>query len=139
MGNKNVSKAGIYVKELVSQMLWVHEKQVKNNFPKFILFNSVIWPNPSLSEYVLTVKKVAKIKRLVPNVPFWMLMSLAFFFEFLFRAIGKKNIFSPVRLRKLIRPNLIKPTFLLKNKYRSAYTLQSAFKDWKEEDPEIWS
>ena len=66
-------------------------------------------------------------------------MSLAFFFEFLFRAIGKKNIFSPVRLRKLIRPNLIKPTFLLKNKYRSAYTLQSAFKDWKEEDPEIWS
>ena len=66
-------------------------------------------------------------------------MSFGFIFEFLFRVIGKQNPFSPVRLRKLVRPNLIKPTFLLKNKYKPMYTLKSALEDWKNVDPEIWS
>lgn len=139
MGNKDTRKAGIYVKELVNQILWVHEKQVKNKFPKITLFNATKWPNPSISDYVDTVKKVAGIKRFVPSVPYWFLMSFGFVFEFLFKAIGKQNPFSPVRLRKLVRPNLIKPTFLLKNKYKPVYTLKSALEDWKNEDPEIWS
>ena len=49
---------------------------------------------------------------------YWFLMSFGFIFEFLFKVIGKQNPFSPVRLRKLVRPNLVKPSFLLKNKYK---------------------
>ena len=139
MGNKNTRKAGIYVKELVNQILWVHEKQVKNKLPKITLFNATMWPNPSISDYVNTVKKVSEIKRIVPSVPYWFLMSFGFIFEFLFKIIGKQNPFSPVRLRKLIRPNLVKPSFLLKNKYKPIYTLSSALEDWKKEDPEVWS
>lgn len=139
MGNKNTRKAGIYVKELVNQILWVHEKQVKNKLPKITLFNATMWPNPSISDYVNTVKKVAGIKRFVPSVPYWFLMSFGFIFEFLFKVIGKQNPFSPVRLRKLVRPNLVKPSFLLKNKYKPIYTLRSALDDWKKEDPEVWS
>lgn len=139
MGNKDTRKAGIYVKELVSQILWVHEKQVKNKLPKIALFNATMWPNPSISDYVGNVKKVARIKRFIPGVPYWFLMSFGFVFEFLFKAIGKQNPFSPVRLRKLVRPNLVKPTFLLKNKYKPLYTFKSALEDWKNEDPEIWS
>jgi len=139
IGNKDTRKAGIYVKELVNQILWVHEKQVKNKLPKITLFNATMWPNPSILDYVNTVKKVAGIKRFVPSVPYWFLMSFGFAFEFLFKAIGKQNPFSPVRLRKLVRPNLVKPSFLLKNKYKSIYTLRSALEDWKKEDPEVWS
>lgn len=139
MGNKKTQKAGIYVKELVNQILWVHEKQVKNKLPKITLFNATMWPNPSISDYVNSVKKVAGIKRIVPSVPYWFLMSFGFIFEFLFKALGKQNPFSPVRLRKLVRPNLVKPSFLLKNKYKPIYTLRSALEDWKKEDPEVWS
>ena len=139
MGNKDTRKAGIYVKELVNQILWVHEKQVKNKLPKITLFNATMWPNPSISDYVNIVKKVAGIKRFVPSVPYWFLMSFGFIFEFLFKVIGKQNPFSPVRLRKLVRPNLVKPSFLLKNKYKPIYTLSSALEDWKKEDPDILS
>jgi len=139
MGNKDTRKAGIYVKELVNQILWVHEKQVKNKLPKITLFNATMWPNPSISDYVHAVKKVSGIKRFVPSVPYWFLMSFGFAFEFLFKAIGKQNPFSPIRLRKLVRPNLVKPSFLLKNRYKPIYTLRSALEDWKKEDPEVWS
>ena len=139
MGNKDTRKAGIYVKELVNQILWVHNKQIKNQLSKITLFNATMWPNPSISDYVNTIKKVAGIKRFVPSVPYWFLMSFGFAFEFLFKAIDKQNPFSPVRLRKLVRPNLIKPSFLLKNKYKPLFTLRSALEDWKKEDPEVWS
>ena len=139
MGNKDTRKAGIYVKELVNQILWVHEKQVKNKLLRITLFNATMWPNPSISDYVNIIKKASGIKRFVPSVPFWFLMSFGFIFEFFFKAIGKQNPFSPVRLRKLVRPNLVKPSFLLKNKYKPIYTLSSALEDWKKEDPEVWS
>jgi len=139
MGNKYKRKAGIYVKELVNQILWVHDKQVKNKLPKITLFNATVWPNPSISDYVNSVKKVSGIIRFVPSVPYWLLMAFGFIFEFLFKVIGKQNPFSPVRLRKLVRPNLVKPSFLLKNKYKPLYTLRSALEDWKNEDPEVWS
>ena len=139
MGNKDTRKAGIYVKELVNQICWVHQKQIKNKFPKIILFNASMWPNPSISDYVNNVKSVANIKRFVPNVPYSILMCFGFIFELIFRMIRKVNPFSPVRLRKLVRPNLVKPSFLIKHKYKPIYTLRSALEDWKNEDPEVWS
>lgn len=139
VGNKDTRKAGIYVKELVNQIIWVHSQQVKNKLPKITLFNATMWPNPSISDYVDNVKLVAKIKRIIPNVPYSLLMWFGIIFEFLFRTLGKQNPFSPVRLRKLVRPNLIKPSILLKNKYKPLYSLRSALKDWKKEDPEVWS
>ena len=139
MGNKDTRKAGIYVKELVNQILWVHEKQIKNKLPKITLFNATMWPNPSISDYVNNVKLAANIKRFVPNVPYSILMFFGFIFELFFKMIRKANPFSPVRLRKLVRPNLVKPSFLIKHKYRPIYTLRSALEDWKNEDPEFWS
>ena len=139
MGNKKTRKAGIYVKELVNQLLWVHEKQIKNKLPKISLFNSTMWPNPSISDYVNNVKSIAKIKRFIPNVPYSFLMFFGFIFELFFKVISKANPFSPVRLRKLVRPNLVKPSFLLKHKYKPIYTLRTALEDWKKDDPEVWS
>ena len=53
--------------------------------------------------------------------------------------IRKANPFSPVRLRKLVCPDLVKPSFLIKHNYKPIYTLCSALEDWKKEDPEVWS
>ena len=139
MGNKDTRKAGIYVKELVNQMMWVHERQVKNKLPKISLFNATMWPNPSISDYVMNVKKIAGIGRFVANVPYLLLLFSGFCFEIIFKLIGKPNPFSPIRLRKLVRPNLIKPLFLIKHKYKALYTLQSALADWRSEDPDVWS
>ena len=137
-GNKDTRKAGIYVKELINQIMWAHDKQVKNKFPKITLFNATMWPNPSISDYVNNVKSAANIKRFIPNVPYSVLMSFGFIFELFFKMIRKANPFSPVRLRKLVRPNLVKPSFLIKHKYKPIYTLRSALEDWKNEDPEVW-
>ena len=59
-------------------------------------------------------------------------------FEYFFKLIGKSNLFSPVRLRKLVRSNLIKPSFLVNSKYEFQYSLESAFADWKKEDKVTW-
>jgi len=139
MGNKDTRKAGIYVKELINQIMWVHQNQIKSKFPKITLFNATMWPNPSISDYAKNIKSVANIKRFIPNVPYQLLMCFGFVFELFFKMVGKSNFFSPVRLRKLIRPNLVKPSFLLKNKYKPIFSLKSALEDWKSEDPEVWS
>jgi len=139
MSNKDTRKAGIYVKELVNQIMWTHDKQIKNKLPKIALFNATMWPNPSISDYVNNVKSAANIKSFVPNVPYSILMCFGFIFELIFKMLGKANPFSPVRLRKLVRPNLVKPSLLIKHKYKPIYTLRSALEDWKKEDPKVWS
>lgn len=138
MGNKDTRKAGIYVKELINQILWVHQRQNNNLLPKLTLFNATMWPNPSISDYVDTIKSIAKIKRFIPNLAYTFLLCFGFIFELIFKIIGKNNPFSPVRLRKLVRPNLVKPSFLIKNKYKSLFSLRSALKDWEKNDPEVW-
>ena len=138
MGNRNTAKASIYVKELVNQLIWVNTKQNKDELQKNVLFNAAMWPNPTIQEYVKTTCKVFNIKRFIPSVPYTFLLSLGYIFEIFFRLIGKNNLFSPVRLRKLVRSNLIKPSFLINNNYKFQYSLETAFADWKKEDKEIW-
>tara|TARA_B100001093_G_scaffold87028_1_gene78878 strand:- start:312 stop:1289 length:978 start_codon:yes stop_codon:yes gene_type:complete len=138
MGNRNTAKASIYVKELVDQIIWVNDKQNKNELEKNVLFNATMWPNPTIQEYVKITCKVSNISRLIPTVPYTFLLLLGYIFEYFFKLIGKNNLFSPVRLRKLVRSNLIKPSFLIKNEYKFRYSLETAFEDWKKEDKETW-
>jgi len=138
MGNRNTAKASIYVKELVDQIIWVNDKQNKNELEKNVLFNATMWPNPTIQEYVKITCKVSNISRLIPTVPYTFLLLLGYIFEYFFKLIGKNNLFSPVRLRKLVRSNLIKPSFLIKNEYKFRYSLETAFVDWKKEDKDTW-
>ena len=138
MGNRNTAKASIYVKELVDQIIWVNDKQNKNELEKNVLFNATMWPNPTIQEYVKITCKVSNISRLIPTVPYTFLLFLGYIFEYFFKLIGKNNLFSPVRLRKLVRSNLIKPSFLIKNEYKFRYSLETAFEDWKKEDKDTW-
>ncbi len=138
MGNKSTAKASIYIKELVDQIIWVNKKQTINELDKKVLFNSTMWPNPTIQEYVKTICKVSDINRFIPTFPYALLLSMGYIFEFFFKLIGKSNLFSPVRLRKLVRSNLIKPSFLISKNYEFQFSLEKALEDWKKEDKNTW-
>jgi len=137
MGNKNTSKAGVYVKELCNAMWWVLNRQSTSG-EHVSLFNMSMNPGPSIEEYVNAVCKVAGVRRFVPGVPYRLLLMIAFLIDVVARPLGIKHPFSPVRVRKLVRSNNILPNYLVENGYEYLYTLESALADWRKSCPEEW-
>lgn len=137
MGNRTTRKAGTYVKELCSAMLWALQRQI-NQQRNFTLFNMSMNPGPSIQEYVEAVCNVSSIQRKIPAIPYPLLLSVAFGIDLIARPLGIKHPFSPVRIQKLVRSNNILPNYLIKNNYSYQYTLESAFTDWKISYPEEW-
>ncbi|WP_417539291.1 NAD-dependent epimerase/dehydratase family protein [Marinobacter sp.] len=137
MGNRSTRKAGVYVKELCHAMQWVLESQEKHG-ERVSLFNMTMNPGPSIQEYVDTICEVANVKRIVPSVPYRLLLAVAYGLEVIARPFGVQHPFSPVRIRKLVRSNNILPNYLVEKGYPYQYTLKSAFEDWKKECPEEW-
>ena len=138
MANRDTRKAGIYVKELCNAIWWVHQLQLKQG-KGVLLFNGSMNPGPSISEYVAAVCKVAGIKRFVPRVPYFLLLSLAYGIDLIARPLGINHPFSPVRIRKLVRSNNILPRFLADSGYQHLYTLETAMQDWKQDCEREWS
>lgn len=137
MANRETRKAGIYVKELCNAIWWVHQLQLQQD-KGVLLFNGSMNPGPSISEYVAAVCKVAGVKRFVPNVPYFVLLSVAHAIDLVARPMGIKHPFSPVRIRKLVRSNNIRPDFLVGAGYVYLYDLEAAMRDWKQDCPEEW-
>ncbi|MFB2704985.1 NAD-dependent epimerase/dehydratase family protein [Marinobacter shengliensis] len=138
MGNRNTRKAGTYVKELCRAIYWVLENQDKHG-EKISLFNMSMNPGPSIEEYVNTICNVAGVKRWVPNISYRVLLACSYFIEFFAKPLNISHPFSPVRIRKLVRSNNIRPQYLLNKGYSYKYSLRAAFEDWKKECPEEWS
>lgn len=137
MGNRATRKAGTYVKELCNAMWWVLQQQeVKGEHVS--LFNMSMNPGPSIQEYVEAVCDVSGVIRRVPNVPYVLLLAVAYSIEVVARPLGIKHPFSPVRIRKLVRSNNILPAYLAESGYPYQYSLESAFVDWKQSCPEEW-
>ena len=137
MGNKNTRKAGVYVKELCNAMYWVFSNQI-NDKEGVALFNMSMNPGPSIQDYVNSVCHVANIKRIIPSVPYAFLYYFSYIINFFSKPFKINHPFSPVRIKKLVRSNNIRPTFLIERDYVYLYDLNSAFKDWKTECPEEW-
>lgn len=137
MGNRDTRKAGTYVKELCAAMWWVLQRQ-KEQGAHFSLFNMSMNPGPSIQEYVEAVCKVAGVQRVVPGIPYSLLLTAAYGIDLVARPLGIKHPFSPVRIRKLVRSNNIHPGFLVEQGYPYQYSLESALADWKAECPEEW-
>lgn len=137
MANRDTRKAGIYVKELCNAIWWVHQLQLKQD-KGVLLFNGSMNPGPSISEYVAAVCKVAEIKRFLPNVPYFLLLSAAYGIDLVAKPLGINHPFSPVRIRKLVRSNNILPKFLMEAGYPYLYNLESAMQDWKKDCPQEW-
>lgn len=137
MGNRDTRKAGTYVKELCSAMWWVLQRQ-KERGAHFSLFNMSMNPGPSILEYVEAVCKVAGVRRTVPSIPYPLLLTAAYGIDLIARPLGIKHPFSPVRIRKLVRSNNIRPGFLVEQGYPYQYSLELALADWKTDCPEEW-
>lgn len=137
MGNRETRKAGTYVKELCRAMSWALQRQ-KEQGQHFTLFNMSMNPGPSIQEYVDTVCQVAGIRRKVPAIPYPLLLGAAYAIELIARPLGIRHPFSPVRIRKLVHSNNIRPGYLLEQGYPYQYTLDSALADWKSDSPEEW-
>lgn len=135
LGNKDVRKAGVFVKELCRMCDWGLERlsdpEFCNIHPGAAFFNASFAKPPSVEDYVKAIKAVGGYTRPTFSIPFKLIYSASFFF------MGLGGI-HPVRMRKLIRPNLILPTFLSELKYEWKWTLEEALADWKSELPEDW-
>ena len=70
--------------------------------------------------------------RPVFSIPYRLIYLISFFFM----GIGGIH---PVRMRKLVRPNLILPSFLSNLGYDWHWTLEKSMQDWKSEKPEDWA
>ncbi len=137
MGNRDTRKAGTYVKELCAAMCWVLQRQKAQGL-HFSLFNMSMNPGPSIQEYVEAVCKVAGVQRTVPSIPYPLLLTAAYGIDLVARPLGIKHPFSPVRIRKLVRSNNIRPGYLIEQGYPYQYSLESALADWKADCPEEW-
>lgn len=136
-GNKDTVKAGGYIKELAASMVYVQKLQEEKKQP-VALYNFSLENPPTFGEYVNEIKAVAGLSRGVVNVPYQLLLIVAYMIEIIARPLGIKHPFSPVRIRKLVRPNHISPEFLKQNNYPFKYDLRSAFEDWKKDAPQDW-
>lgn len=137
MGNKDIRKAGGYVKDLCQSMVWAMDRMEEQGLSNE-LFNFSLDPPPSVAEYVQAISQVAEVKRYVPTVPYPAMMGLSRTISLLARPMGIKHPFSPVRIRKLVRHNWIEPVYLRENNYPWEYSLLKALSDWRSECPQDW-
>tara|TARA_B100000242_G_C43055228_1_gene493683 strand:+ start:1534 stop:2553 length:1020 start_codon:yes stop_codon:yes gene_type:complete len=136
-GNKNTRKAGVYIKELCNALIWVFESE-KAKKDGVTLFNMTMNPGPSIRDYVESIARIEKKRVFVPNLPSTFLIIIATILDFFLSIFKITHPFSPLRIRKLTRSNNIIPSYLINNKYKYKYSLDSALKDWKNECPEEW-
>lgn len=121
-GRKDTVKACIYVKELVRFMLYRlehHEEGVE-------LYNCTFEPAYTIEQIVETMKKVTGMKRSVPLIPAWVLMSAAS----VIGCLGAPMGICPARVKKLMVSTNICGKKLAASGYIFHYTFEEAISDW---------
>jgi GlcNAc-P-P-Und epimerase len=138
MGNKDLRKAGIYIKELVNILIWVNQNQLSKNFESKTLFNASLAPCPKLINFVQEISKKLNLSGNFLSFPKSLLIFFIFITAFITKNLKSSSNFSHVRLKKLFRSNSIKPNFLLDMKYSFKYDLSTSMEDWKKTNPSDW-
>lgn len=137
VGDRNIRKAGIYVKELCSATEWLLAR-LKSEKSRQIVSNMTFDPGPTLDEYVAAVASVACIKPRVIPVPSFILMSAARIINVVLNGTSLAAQLDPVRVRKITRSNNVRAGYLVKHGYAYKYDLGKAFSDWRVDMPGDW-
>ena len=137
MGNNETKKAGIYIKELCNMLIWEMERQEDYNL-SFSLLNASMMPIPTVSNYFDVICEVAGIQRRKLNIHYRLVLIIAYFIKFFISPLGFGKQFNPIRIKKLVRSNLVVSDYLKKNKYNFEFDLKKAFEDWKSLNPDDW-
>jgi len=138
MGNKDLRKAGIYIKELINTMIWVNQKQLSKDFSSIELFNASLHPCPKLNDYTKEICYQFNISNKFLSIPKRIVIFMLFITSFITKNLKSNSNFSYIRLSKLFRSNFIKPSFLLDKQYIFKYGLNASMKDWKKNNPSDW-
>lgn len=135
VGNERTHKAGLYIRELarIVQFGIEHQEKAKE---AVTLLNAGMYPTPRLEDFVNAIREVTEIKRTPPAVPRKLLLGVSYLVDAICRVFGIKQSISPVRIRKLYRSTYVEPTRLRQLGYQWEYSLESAFRDWKVENPD---
>jgi nucleoside-diphosphate-sugar epimerase len=131
MGNRELKKGGIYIKELVNTIFWVNKKQLSGNFNNFEFYNATYYPCPSISNYVENILDVLNLKKKFFSFPRFFLKFLIYFTSLLTKNLNSNSNFHYTRLNKLFISNNIKPSFLIDKNYKYLYNIKNSFLDWK--------
>jgi len=139
MGNKNLTKAGLYVKELIQILIWVNQKQSSGKISNVALYNASIFPCPTLENFSKNISQVLNISSKFLSIPYFIIRFILLFSSFILKNLNKNNNLNYERLKKLFRSNNIKSDFLITNRYPFKYDLKSSLDDWKNDYPLDWS
>lgn len=139
VGDKNIRKAGIYVKELCAATDWLFLRLQNNSEEQLIISNMTFDPGPTLTEYVQAVGRTAGIKPKVIPIPTPLLMLAAHIIYFISRGTKISEQINPVRVRKITRSNNMRGGYLKTNQYKYKFNLDQAFTDWKNDMPSDWA
>lgn len=137
LGNKDTRKANIYVKELINIIFALLEDS-ESRSQQVILSNGVMNYPPTMQEFVQAIEKADNRKYFVPTVPYPIILCISYWLEFLLGLVGKKGPISPVRVRKLRKSNNIISEYLPAIGYTYRYSLEDAFSDWRNDNPDDW-
>jgi nucleoside-diphosphate-sugar epimerase len=135
MGNRETRKAGGYVKELARVAHFALDYQATTG-NESLLINFSTNPTPTIEDFVKAIKRVLGTQRASLSVPRSVLLGISYPIDAIARTLGIKQPISPVRIRKLFRSTSVNPTMLLQLGYVWHYTLDAAFEDWKQDNPE---
>ena len=138
MGNKDLKKGGIYIKELVNALYWINTNQINGNFKSFELFNASFYPCPTIYDYVETINLVLNIEKKYISLPKIIIKFFIGFTSIITRNLKSNSSFHYIRLNKLFISNFIKSNFLLDKSYSFKYSLKSSMKDWQNSNSSDW-
>jgi len=137
IGDRDVRKAGIYVKELCSAIVWLLELGNLND-KKQLTANLTFDPGPTLFEYFEAIKRVTGKSAILLRVPAIFVISVA---RMVHSVLGFTNFgkaLDPVRVRKITRSNNVRAKLLVSSGYKYIYSLDTALADWKRDLPSEW-
>ena len=135
IGNKNVRKAGIYVKELCYAIEWLRENKSSE---KVIIANMSYMPSPSFNEYVEAIRCILNKRFPIPSISPSIVMALTSIISFFLNLIKVNHPFHKVRVNKLLKSNNVQAQYLNDNGYKYKYTLKSSLEDWRSDFPDEW-
>ena len=123
-GRRDTIKACIYVKELVSFMLY----RVEHHEQGVELYNCTFEPAFTIEQIVETMKKATGMNKRVLELPNWVIMPMAY----AAKCLGSPMGICPARVKKLQISTNICGKKLAASGYKFHYSLEEAIKDWFE-------
>lgn len=127
VGKKNTIKGSVYVKDVVNFLSYLIDDNKER-----IIYNFV-FPEPDTIESICkTICEVMNWNRVIPTLPFRLILLSSYFFEFL-NQIGLKNPIHHRRIEKLYYSTYLSADAVLKSGFNFSYNLKSAIEDWKTE------